>query len=310
VRRALVVLLAAAIAAPASAQSPSPTARPPLIIGAEVELVSITAVIQDRNGQPVRGLGTKDVVVLEDGVPQELTYFREMGQGERIPLSVVLVLDTSGSMKKTLPFLQEAAVTFLSRLEPGDKGLVVSFNNGVRSSVEFTDDVDRMISFVEGLQAWGGTSLNDAIHSGLNRVRNATGRKAVVVFSDGADTTSSLNEKDVVEYARAVEATVYAVGFKGEGPGGTPQGFLKRVASETGGQHFFPGDVTDLIGIFKAIAGELQSHYAFAYGPKRAADDTFRTIEVRLTPPRKDVSVRVRKSYFAAQRRPARAEGE
>jgi Ca-activated chloride channel family protein len=304
----MAVLLVTALAVPVAAQEPSPTPRPPLIIGAEVELVAITAVIKNKAGQPVRGLGMKDVVVLEDGVPQELTYFREMGEGERIPLSVVMVLDTSGSMKRTLPFLQEAAVTFLSRMEPGDKGLVISFNNGVRSSVEFTDDVDRMISFVEGLQAWGGTSLNDAIHHGLNRVRDATGRKAVVVFSDGDDTTSSLGEKDVVAYARAVEATVYTIGF--EGNGSTPQGFLKRVASETGGQHFFPKDVGDLIGAFRAIAGELSSHYAFAYGPKRSADDTYRQIEVRLKEPRDGVSVRVRKSYFAAQRRPARAEGE
>ena len=297
----------AALAALAlSSSAPAQTPPPPLTIEVDVQLVSITAVVQDRSGKPVKGLTAKDVTVLEDGVAQELMYFREADEGERIPLTVVLVLDTSGSMKKSLPFLQEAAVTFIDKMQEGDRGLVVSFNNSVRSSVEFTDDTERMISFVEGLQAWGGTSLNDAIHYGLNRMSNATGRKAIIVFSDGADSTSSLRESDVLSYAKAVEATVYGVGFKGEGGGGAPQGFLKKLAAETGGQHFFPSDVTDLITAFRAISSELQTHYALAYAPVRAPDDSFRSLEVRLRAGLPDLKVRVRKGYLAARRRAGR----
>ena len=97
---------------------------------------------------------------------------------------------------------------------------MVSFNESVKGSAEFTGDTDRLERFVEGLQAWGGTSLYDAIHYSLGRIKDQPGRKAIIVFSDGADTTSSMEDREVVDYARAVEATVYSIGFKGSGHDG------------------------------------------------------------------------------------------
>ena len=101
---------------------------------------------------------------------------------------------------------------------------------------------------MEGLEAWGGTSLYDAIHYGLGRIRDQPGRKAVIVFSDGADTTSSMKEQEVIDYARSVEATVYSIGIRGESGllARSPRGFLRKVAQETGGQYFFPDKVGEL----------------------------------------------------------------
>jgi len=299
---ALVLSLAALLfAAPASPQEPESESQP--TFGVELEVVSVTAVVYDKAGHFIRGLGEDDVEVYEDGVRQDVSYFREArGGAEKIPLSVVLVLDSSGSMEHNLRFLKEAALNFVYKLEDVDKALVVQFNSSIKGSAEFTDDIDRLERFVEGLQAWGGTSLFDAIHYSLNRIRDQPGRKAVVVFSDGADTTSDLQERDVIDYARAVEATVYAVGIKA-GPGfrgGSPKGFLKKISEETGGQAFFPGQVGDLIKVFAAISDELHNHYALAYNPKRPADGTYRTIEVRLNRP--DAEIRVRKGYFALPR--------
>jgi VWFA-related protein len=244
------------------------------------------------------------VEVTEDGVKQEVAFFREASApGERIPLSVVLVLDSSGSMKANMRFLQEAAITFVHKLEDVDKALVVDFNSGVRGSAEFTEDADRLEQFVEALQPWGGTSLYDAIHYGLNRIRDQPGRKAVIVFSDGDDTTSSLGEKDVIDYARAVEATVYCVGIRG-GAGlldRGPRGFLRKIARETGGAYFFPERVGDLIRIFSGISDELHNHYLLGYSPQRPPDGTWREIEVHLS--RKDAQLRVRKGYFAIKRK-------
>jgi Ca-activated chloride channel homolog len=296
--------------APAPSASPSAAPRtatpPPFRVEVDVDVVSVTAVVYDKAGRFVRGLGPKDIEVLEDHVPQDVSYFREAaGAGEvRIPLSVALVLDCSGSMRHNMRFLQEGALTFVNKLEEVDSALVVSFNESVKGSAEFTADSGRLEQFVEGLEAWGGTSLYDAIHYGLGRIRDQPGRKAIIVFSDGADTTSSMKEQEVIDYARSVEATVYSIGIKGESGmlARSPRGFLRRVAQETGGQYFFPDKVGDLIKIFAGISDELHNHYLLAYTPKRPPDGTWREIEIRLRE-RKDAEVRVRKGYFAVKRR-------
>ena len=296
----LVAVLTLTGSAPVTAQDP-PQIKP-FTVEVEVDVVSVTAVVFDKKGTFIRGLGTEDVELSEDGVPQDVEYFREASsdEAERVPLTVVLVLDTSGSMNESMRFLQEAVLNFVYKLEEVDTAMVVSFNESVKGSAEFTGDLDRLERIVDGLQPWGGTSLYDAIHYSLNRIRDAPGRKAVIVFSDGADTTSSLRDRDVVDYARAVEATVYCIGFKGAGPGGSPKGFLKRISNETGGQFFSPGDVGDLIKVFNAISDELKNHYLLAYTPKRDADGSWRAIELKVNRP--DAKVRVRKGYFHIQR--------
>jgi Ca-activated chloride channel homolog len=298
-----------ACAATLLAQSPSPSPRPsppPFRVEVDVDVVSVTVVVYDKAGRFVKGLGPKDVEVLEDKVPQDVSYFREAsGAGaERIPLSIALVLDCSGSMRHNMHFLQEAAIAFVNKLEESDSALVVSFNESIKGSAEFTGDSGRLEQFVEGLEAWGGTSLYDAIHYGLDRVKDQPGRKAVLVFSDGADTTSSMKEQEVVDYARSVEATVYCVGIRGESGlmARSPRGFLRRVAQETGGAYFFPDKVGEMIKIFAAISDELHNHYLLAYTPRRPPDGTWREIEVRLRE-RKDAEVRLRKGYFAVKRR-------
>jgi VWFA-related protein len=181
--------------------------------------------------------------------------------------------------------------------------MVVDFNEVVRGSTEFTSDVDRLERFVGGLEAWGGTSLYDAVDYALGRVRKQAGRKALVVFSDGADTTSSLSERQVLSLARAVEATVYCVGMKGDRGlfARSPTGFLKKVAAESGGSFFFPERVAELMRIFSAISEELHSHYLLGYNSARPADGSWRKIEVKVLRP--GVHVRVRQGYFALERR-------
>jgi VWFA-related protein len=301
----LAVLLLTQGPAPAQTAPAQEAQRPPLRLEVGVEVVSVTAVVFDKGGKILHGLGPQDVELLEDGVKQEVTYFREASsQGdaqERVPLSVVLVLDNSGSMKESLHFLQEAVLNFVYKLEEVDQALLVSFNESVKGSAEFTGDTDRLERFVDGMQAWGGTSLYDAIHYSLERIKDQPGRKALVVFTDGADTTSSMEDKQVVDYARSVEATVYCIGFKGMGMGGPPRGFLRRIASETGGEYFTPDKVGDLIKVFNEIANELKNHYLLAYTPKRAADGTWRQIELKVNRP--GAEVRVRKGYFSVTRR-------
>ena len=322
-RTGVVALCAAALAAlaPAVAQQPAPTPTPtpaaqapqptpapvtikPFTLEVSVDVVSVTASVFDKAGRPVRGLGPKDVELFENGVKQEVSYFREASSAgdpsERVPLSVVLVLDNSGSMKPSLSFLQEAVLNFVYKLEDVDTALLVSFNDSVKGSSEFSGDTDRLERFVEGMQAWGGTSLNDAIHYSLGRIKDAPGRKALVVFTDGADTTSQMGEKDVVDYARAIEATVYTIGFRNQGFGFST-GFLKKIAAETGGQFFSPDKVGELIKVFNAISNELKNHYLIAYSPTRPPDGSWREIALKVNRP--DTEVRLRKGYFSVKRR-------
>jgi VWFA-related protein len=303
---ALLALWAAAASVGAQAPPAQPPPPKPFTLEVEVDVVSVTAVVFDKSGKPVRGLGTKDVELFENGVKQEVSYFREASslgdEADRVPLSVVLVLDTSGSMNENIRFLREAVLNFVYKLEEVDTALVVSFNESVKGSAEFTGDIDRLERFVEGLQAWGGTSLYDALHYSLGRIKDQPGRKAVIVFSDGADTTSSMEDKAVVDYARAVEATVYSIGFKGSGlMASSPRGFLRKVATETGGQFFAPDKVSELIKVFSEISNELKNHYLLAYTPERAADGSWREITLKVNRP--DAEVRVRKGYFALKRR-------
>jgi len=307
----LAALWLGTLATLAAAQTPQPTPTPqvvpkPFTLEVEVDVVSVTAVVFDKAGRPVRGLGTKDVELFENGVKQEVSYFREASSlgdpSERVPLSVVLVLDTSGSMTENMRFLQEAVLNFVYKLEEVDTSLIVSFNESVKGSAEFSGDTDRLERFVEGLQAWGGTSLYDAIHYSLGRIKDAPGRKALIVFSDGADTTSQLQDRDVVDYARAVEATVYSIGFKGSGfMASSPRGFLRKIATETGGQFFAPDKVGELIKVFNEISNELKNHYLLAYTSSRPPDGTWREIALKVS--RADAQVRVRKGYFAVKRR-------
>ncbi len=322
---ALLLLAASAFTAPqappqappqAAPQATPPAAaqqQPPLTIEVSVDVVSVTAVVFDKGGHLVHGLGPKDVTLLEDGVPQQIDYFHEASSQDdpaaRIPLSVALVLDTSGSMggpkNSILTFLQEAVLSFVYKLDELDQALLVSFNDTVKASTEFTGDTERLEMFVSGLQAWGGTSLYDAVQYALERIADRPGRKAVVVFTDGQDTTSSLDAKTVVDYARSVEATVYSIAFTGME--GSSRGFLKKIADETGGRCFTPDKVGELARIFNEISNELQNHYLLRYTPKRSPDRSWRRIDLRVNRP--GLEVRVRKGYFAVPRRRSEPRG-
>ena len=295
--------LGAALAAALRSSSPTapaqdPPQRPPIIIGAEVEVVSVPVIVHDKAGRFIADLKREDIQILEDGVPQEITYLANSTGEDRIPLSIALTLDTSGSMQGSIKFLKEAATYFTGKLELTDQALVVQFNESVKSSSEFTDDTDRMDAFINGLQVWGGTALYDAVMYSLDRLRPRPGRKALILLSDGDDTSSVAGKAQVTALAKSLEVSIYAVGIQGFD---TPRGFLKNLAEDTGGAYYFPNKTSELIKVFEAIAKDLKNNYLIAYSPKRAADNTYRKIEVRVNRP--EVTVRVRPGYMAARKR-------
>jgi Ca-activated chloride channel family protein len=297
-----VTLALAAVFLSTGAAAPQDQQRPPLIIGAEVQVVSVPVLVFDRGGQFVSGLKKEDIQIFEDGVLQEITYLGTSTGEDRIPLSIALTLDTSGSMQPSIDFLKEAATYFTGKLDASDQALVVQFNESVKSSAEFTGDVDRMDSFINGLQVWGGTALYDAVLYSLDRLRDRPGRKALILLSDGDDNgASSASKGGVTAMARSLEVSIYAVGIQGFD---TPKGFLKNLAEDTGGAYYFPSKVGELIKVFEAISKDLKNNYLIAYSPMRPADNTYRKIEVKIARP--EVTVRVRPGYMAAKRRRTR----
>ncbi len=292
---ALATGVASAGAVPVPQQDPQ---RPPLIIGVEVEVVSVPVLVFDKAGRFVGDLKKEDIQIFEDGVLQEITYLANSTGDDRIPLSITLTLDTSGSMKPSIAFLKEAATFFTGKLEASDQALIVQFNESVKSSSDFTDDTDRMDSFINGLQVWGGTALYDAVMYSLDRLRDRPGRKALILLSDGDDNASAAGKAQVVALAKSLEVSIYSVGIQGFD---TPRGFLKSLAEDTGGVYYFPNKVNELIKVFEAISKDLKNSYLVAYSPQRAADNTYRKIEVRVARP--EVTVRVRPGYMAAKKR-------
>jgi VWFA-related protein len=270
-----------------------------------VEAVNLSVVVTDKKGRFVPGLDAKDFVVLENRVPQELAFFT----AEVTPVTLLLLLDASTSMRESVDGVKEAASNFVSKLWDGDQAIIADFNERVRFSSHFSDDIDRLVSTIQSLYPSGWTALYDSVLLSLEKVSEAEGRKALLVFTDGDDSRSvgfgsEASSKDVVEGARASEVTIYSVGFEGRGMGGgVNKGFLKKLSEETGGTAFFPKGIGDLNQSFEQIQDELHSQYRLAYvSSTQERSGEWRAIEVRVKD-RDDLVVRTRQGYYAVPER-------
>lgn len=271
--------------------------------------MNLNVVVTDKTGRYVPGLEAAQFEVLEDGVPQEVSFF----SAEVTPLTVLLLLDASTSMRPSVAGVKEAAANFVRKLWDGDKAIVGDFNEKVRFSTHFTDDVDRLIATIESLYPSGWTALYDSILISTDKLSQVDGRKALLVFTDGDDSRgqgfgSEATDDDAVEGGKLSEVTIYSIGFRGArrgGGGGVNKGFLRRLAQETGGEAFFPGDMGELNQSFTRIQEELHSLYRLAYVPKnnRRAGG-WRKLEVRLKE-REDLVARTRTGYYARPGAPA-----
>jgi VWFA-related protein len=203
----------------------------------------------------------------------------------------------------------------VSKIQEGDQAIIGDFNDRVRFSSHFSDDVDRLVSTIQSLYAGGWTALYDSILLSLEKVSEAEGRKALLVFTDGDDSRSmgqgsEASAKDAIEGAKFSEVTIYSIGFEGTrgmGGAGVNKGFLKKISEETGGASFFPKGIGDLNQSFDQIQDELHSQYRLAYISTRdERNGEWRAIEVRIKD-RDDLVVRTRQGYYALPPRPTDA---
>ena len=272
----------------------------PFRIQVQVEAVNLGVAVSDKRGRFVSGLTADDFVVREDGVPQQVTFFA----AEAAPLTILVLLDASLSMRASLDYVKEAAATFVDRLWEGDRAMIGEFNDRVRFGGEFTDDRYRLIGNIMALNPLGPTALYDASILSLDRLYFADGdRKALLIFTDGDDSRSmgfgsEASAGDAIEAARLTDAAVYAIGFEGNGSRVNKR-FLRRLTEETGGQALFPERTGDLIGSFARIEADLHAQYRLAYVPRKAErDGEWREVEVQVRG-RRDLTTRTRNGYYA-----------
>jgi Ca-activated chloride channel homolog len=272
----------------------------PFQVSISVDLVVLNATVCDRKGIPVTGLHEEDFDVYEDGVRQSLRLFRH----EDIPVTVGLVVDHSGSMRRKLPHVIAAARTFVQSSSPEDQMFVVNFNEkvtlGLPAAVEFTNRPEDLARAISETPAAGMTALYDAIFTAQQRLaRGSRDKKVLMVISDGADNASTRTLADVLKTGERSGALVYTIGiFDPDDPDRNPA-VLKRLAETSGGEAFFPAELNDVVSVCDRIAHDIRSQYTLGYVSNTAPQAGFRTVKVVARGTGKSkLLVRTRSGYF------------
>ena len=270
------------------------------VFRSSVRTVPVYATVVDAGGRLVPELEQSDFSIFDNGKPAEVSLFSNESQ----PFTAVVMLDTSASMTANLKLLNRAAEQFLLRLLPVDRAQVGAFNDKIQLSGTFTNDRDDLISALNELYFGNPTRLHDGIAAGLDALQEVTdGRRVVLVFTDGEDTSSKIGFKTVLERARDEEVMVYSIGLESEYFNGMrvvrskPSRDLRKIADETGGGYFELVKTADLAPTFTRVAQELRSQYLIGFAPA-ALDNKVHKLEVRVNKP--GMTVRARKSYLAA----------
>lgn len=288
----------AAASPPGSSEAQEPLPRnQPFRFGVGVDAVTLDVVVTDNKARFVEGLKKEDFLVLEEGVAQELTFFTSV----ITPVTVLVLLDASSSIRSSLEAIQKASGRFVRRLRPGDQARVGYFHERVIFGPRFTDLTREHVLIIRGILPRGNTLLYDAVLASLGELSAVPDRKALLVLSDGDDAGSVASEQEMLEGARRADVAIYTVGFQGWSPvkgDDINRELLARLAAETGGRAYFPPNEVEMVKSFDQIQDELHRQYRMAYTPQKSPQGAaWRRIEVRAAR-RKDVTVRTRVGYF------------
>ncbi len=255
-------IAAAAIERPAGAQT-----QGPFRVG--VDLVSISVSVTDQGHRYVGDLKRDDFVVTENGVPQELSFFARTG----VPLALALLIDTSSSMQSALDTAQEAAIGFVRQLEAADVATVISFDSRVEIVHEFTSDAVALQNAIRRTRANGSTALYNAVYIALKQLNKTIRlddssnprRRAIVVLSDGDDTSSLVSFDEIIDLASRSDTIIYTIGLGRRDPTQSTRKYedgeyvLRKLAQQTGGRSFFPQHARELAGVYQGIQEELSN---------------------------------------------------
>ena len=285
------VVFAGPLFIPAAAQQPTFKAR--------TQVVSLFVTVADAQRRLVSDLAKEDFEVFDNDKPQPIVYFDNQIQ----PITVITMLDTSGSMTGSISLLKSAAEQFLIRLLPDDKGRVGAFNDKIQFSGRFTNDRGELVSEARNLDYGNGTRLWDAVAASLDELKGIEGRRVILIFTDGDDTESRARLGTVIDRARAEEVMVYVIGLESNYFDGLrmvrskPDSGLRKIAEETGGGYFELQKTSDLAPTFTRVAKELHSQYVLGFTPMKL-DNRVHKLTVKIRRP--GMTSRARRSYLAA----------
>lgn len=279
---------------------------------AGVDIVALSVVVTDGQQKPVNGLTASNFTILEDGIPQEVSFFA----ASQVPLDLAILLDTSASMSDKLKTVQDAAIGFAKQLTPGDRVSVVAIKDSVKIAYALDEHINAALAAIRETTAGGGTSLYNGLYMSMREMTKArrenddVRRQAIAVLTDGDDTASLVSFDDVMEVAKQAGIAIYTITLRSSVvphfhvPAGRLRSpsesefAMKALALETGGRSFFPADITELAGVYGVIAQELASQYSIGYTSKNPrADGAFRKVAVRVDHP--GARTRTRSGYQA-----------
>jgi Ca-activated chloride channel family protein len=310
-RLSLTIALGLSLAAAASAglagrerpQDAAPPQRGAFRSG--VDVVSLSVTVTDAAGRYVTDLSQEDFSVFEDGVKQDVSFFSRTN----LPLAVSLLVDTSASMDDKIATVRTAAGGFVAHLRPEDRTQLIDFDSRVNVLLPFTSahpDLDRAIA---SLSAGGSTALYNAVYISLkelkkNQARSADQlrRQAIVLLTDGEDTSSLVSFDEVLEQTKRSETAVYAIGLRARDSNigkaySEAEYVLRQLTSQSGGRVFFPETVLDLPAIYTQIWQELSSQHLLGYSSKNPRrDGRWRRVVVRVERP--GTSSRTKQGYY------------
>ncbi len=281
-------------------------------IGVNVDLVVVHTSVTDKNGLFVTGLAKENFKLFEDGIGQNIISFSR----EDVPVSLGIVLDTSGSMRDKMENVNRAALAFIRAGNPDDEEFLIGFNSEVELLEDYTNDADLITDTLNNTIVTGGTALYDAIYLSVQKAQKGSKpKKALIVISDGEDRDSYYSLDEMVAKVQESDVQIYAVGFLNPTPEKGLFGrwsksepekahdALQRICEETGGKAFFPNDVKEIHPIVAQVAHELRSQYSISYTSSNPArDGAWRRIKVALDLPiASSLHVRYRSGYFAAK---------
>jgi VWFA-related protein len=284
--------------------SPKPAPRTPSF-ASQLDMVNVTVTVRDAQGKLVTDLQPEDFIVKEDGRPQAVEVFaraHEPGQDEVLTLDLGMLLDTSTSMLEQLKLSQEAATRFLESVPRARELITIFFDHEIRVSKYDSENQQGLYERIHAAKGGGDTALYDAVAVYLSRVQGQSGRKVLVMFTDGEDSRSELMLTELIQLLRSSRVTVYPICFPSFSPGSAravkSRAVLQQFADMTGGAIFNPSQSRELAAIYQKILDELGAQYVLGYvsdNPK--ADGKLRRLVVDL-PNRKDLKVRHRTSYI------------